>query len=132
MQLQQRSMLFTVINTSQLLITLIGTIVCVASLHMNVLGIYSAQIIGSAMYFLLLMKYIRNNIDFIFSYKILKQMLSISLPLVMGSISGVIINVADRYLLRYIGHLSDVGLYFWAIKLQTQCMLLSSCLLILP
>ena len=117
LQLQQRSILFTVINTTQLIITLIGTIVCVASLNMNVQGIYIAQIIGGVMYFLLLAKYIRDNIDFTFSYKILKGMLSLSLPLVFASISGIIINIADRYMLRFIGHLSDVGLYSLGYKI---------------
>ena len=117
MQLQQRSLLFTVVNSTQLTITLIGTIICVATLKMNVLGIYVAQIIGGIVYFLLLAKYIRNNIVFVFSYRILKGMLSVSLPLVLGSISGVIINIADRYMLRFIGRLTDVGLYSLGYKI---------------
>lgn len=117
MQLQQRSLLFTVVNTSQLVITLIGTIVCVASFKMNILGIYIAQIIGGIVYFLLLVKYIRYNMVFIFNYRMLKGMLSVSLPLVFGSISGVIINIADRYMLRYIGHLADVGIYSLGYKI---------------
>jgi O-antigen/teichoic acid export membrane protein len=47
----------------------------------------------------------------------LKGMLSVSLPLVFGSISGVIINIADRYMLRYIGHLADVGIYSLGYKI---------------
>lgn len=117
MQLQQRSLLFTIVNTSQLAITLIGTIICVASFKMNVLGIYFAQIIGGTAYFLFLLKYILNNIVFRFNFRILKEMLTVSMPLVMGSISGVIINIADRYMLRYFGHLSDVGIYSLGYKI---------------
>ncbi|MGD0589519.1 MAG: oligosaccharide flippase family protein [Bacteroidota bacterium] len=117
MQLQQRSLLFTVVNTSQLAITLIATIICVASFKMNVLGIYIAQIIGGIVYFLFLLKYILDNIVFRFNFRILKGMLSISMPLVFGSISGVIINIADRYMLRYFGHLSDVGIYSLGYKI---------------
>jgi O-antigen/teichoic acid export membrane protein len=36
---------------------------------------------------------------------------------VFGSISGVIINIADRYMLRYFDHLSDVGIYSLGYKI---------------
>jgi O-antigen/teichoic acid export membrane protein len=117
LQLQQRSILFTIVNSSQLTLTLIGTIVCIASFKMNVLGIYVAQIFGGVVYFLILAKYIRNNIVFEFNFNILKGMLSVSLPLVLGSISGVIINIADRYMLRFIGQLTDVGIYSLGYKI---------------
>jgi O-antigen/teichoic acid export membrane protein len=117
MQLQQRAVLFSVANTVQLTTSLLGTILFVATLNMNVLGIYIAQIIGSAVYFLLLSKFITENITFLFSWKILKGMLLVSLPLVFSSISGVVINVADRYMLRYFDQLSDVGLYSLGYKI---------------
>ena len=117
MQLQQRSVLFSVVNTIQLITSLLATILFVATLDLNVLGIYIAQIIGSVVYFVLLSKFIIQNIAFIFSWRILKGMLLVSLPLVFSSISGVVINVADRYMLRYFNQLSDVGIYSLGYKI---------------
>ena len=117
MQLQQRAALFSVVNTLQLLTSLLGTILFVVSLNLNVLGIYIAQIIGSIVYFLILSKFIAQNIVFRFSWKILKGMLLVCLPLVFSSISGVVINVADRYMLRYYNQLADVGLYSLGYKI---------------
>jgi O-antigen/teichoic acid export membrane protein len=117
MQLQQRSVLFSVVNTVQLTISLIATILLISTFRLNVLGIYIAQTIGSVVYFILLSKFISENIAFKFSWKILKGMLAISLPLVFSSISGVMINVADRYMLRYLTQLSDVGIYSLGYKI---------------
>lgn len=117
MQLQQRSVLFSVVNTVQLTTSLLATILLVSTFNLNVLGIYIAQTMGSVVYFLLLSKFIAENIAFMFSWKILKGMLAVSLPLVFSSISGVIINVADRYMLRYLTQLTDVGIYSLGYKI---------------
>jgi len=117
MQLQQRSILFSVVNTVQLTTSLLATIFFVATLDLNVLGIYIAQIIGGIVYFVLVSKFIAENIALKFNWQILKGMLAVSFPLVFSSISGVIINVADRYMLRYLNHLSDVGIYSLGYKI---------------
>lgn len=117
MQLQQRAVLFSLVNTIQLSVSLIATIVCVAYLDLKVLGIYVAQAIGSVLYFVILTKYILANTTPVFNSSILKGMLSYSLPLAFASISGVIISVADRYMLRYLGTLADVGIYSLGYKI---------------
>lgn len=111
MQLQQKATLFSIVNMIQLTTSLIITIVCVAYLNLNVLGIYIAQTIGFVLYFILLSNYILGNMTPVFSWKILKGMLAVSLPLALSSVAGVVINIADRYLLRYMGNLSEVGIY---------------------
>ena len=117
MQLQQKAVLFSMVNIIQLATSLTVTIICVAYLSMNVLGIYIAQIVGGVIYFIVLSKYILKNMEMVFNPKILKGMLLLSLPLVIASIAGILINVADRYMLRYFGHLSDVGIYSLGYKI---------------
>ena len=117
MQLQQKAFLFSIANFIQLSISLIATILFVAKLHMNVLGIYIAQTIGAVVYFIFLANYIIKNMTFTFNFPVLKGMLAVSLPLVASSIFGVLINVTDRYMLRYLGHLSDVGIYSLGFKI---------------
>jgi O-antigen/teichoic acid export membrane protein len=111
LQLQQKATLFTTVNIAQLTTSLIITIICVAYLKLNVLGIYIGQTIGFILYFALLSNYILKNITPVFSWTILKGMLAVSLPLVFSSIAGVVINIADRYFLRYMGNLTEVGIY---------------------
>jgi O-antigen/teichoic acid export membrane protein len=117
MQLQQKSVLFSIVNTAQLTASLIATIIFVAYFNLNVLGIYIAQTLGYILYFILLSNYILNNMTPVFSWRILKGMLSVSLPLIFSSVSAVLINVADRYMLRYMGNLSDVGIYSLGYKI---------------
>jgi len=117
MQLQQKSFLFSIANFIQLSISLIATIIFVATLNLNVLGIYIAQTIGAVVYFIFLANYILENMSFTFNFPVLRGMLAVSFPLVASSIFGVLINVTDRYMLRYLGHLADVGIYSLGFKI---------------
>jgi O-antigen/teichoic acid export membrane protein len=69
------------------------------------------------MYFVIVSKYILTNLTPAFNLKILKGMLSYSLPLAFASISGVVISVADRYMLRYLSTLANVGIYSLGYKI---------------
>jgi len=117
MQLQQKSLLFSFSNIVQLLASLIITIFLVVWLNMNVIGIYIAQTIGGAVYLLILGRYIFKNIDFKFDIVLLRGMLAVSLPLVVSSFFNILIIVADRYVLRYLGHFADVGIYSLGFKI---------------
>jgi len=71
----------------------------VATLNLNVLGIYIAQTIGCCGIFVFLANYILENMTSHLT-SILKGMLFVSLPLVGSSVFSVLINVTDRYMLR--------------------------------
>ncbi len=117
MQLQQKAVLFSVVNVVQLTVSLAATVVCVAYLNLNVEGIYIAQVLGGLTYFVIVSRYIVANTIPRFSATILKGMLGYSFPLAFASVSGVIISVADRYMLKYLGTLSDVGIYSLGYKI---------------
>ncbi|MCK4446500.1 MAG: oligosaccharide flippase family protein [Candidatus Marinimicrobia bacterium] len=117
MRLQERPILYSATNIVKLIITLILTIYFIVFLKKNVEGIYEAQVIGLLVYFLTLSKYIWKNIRIKLETKILKGMLTFSLPLIFASISGVIFSIADRYCLKFLGNLSEVGIYSLGFKI---------------
>jgi O-antigen/teichoic acid export membrane protein len=117
LRLQEKSILYTTANIIQLSVNLFFTVLFIVHYHQKVEGIYHAQIIGSVVYFLVLSRFIFRNIEFCFEGKVLKEMFIFCYPLVLSAISGVIFNVTDRYSLKILGDLQNVGIYSLGFKI---------------
>jgi len=117
LRLQEKPILFTTSNIIKLVISFILTIYLIIFLKRRIEGIYEAQIIGFLVYFIILSKFIWKNIKFRLEVKILKGMLSFSLPLMLASISGTILSIADRYCLKFLCNFSNVGIYSLGFKI---------------
>ena len=117
MRLQEKPILYSSTNIIKLIVSFAFTIYFIVSLNRKVEGIYEAQIISYFVFFVISSKYIWKNIKYKFEVKILKEMLSFSLPLVFASISGTILSIADRYCLKFLGNLSEVGIYSLGFKM---------------
>ena len=111
LKLQGKPGLYSTSNILKLLVTLLFTIYLVVFNLKGLEGIYEAQIIGGVIFFVLLSRFIIRNIQARFELKILGEMLKFSLPLILGSISGVLLITFDRYTLNYLADLPDVGVY---------------------
>ena len=116
MRLQEKSLLYSVANLIKLAFSLTLTVYFIAFLGKKVEGIYEAQIIGNIVYLLFLSQFIIKNITFRFDLSIFKKMLIFSLPLVASALSGLILNITDRYTLRFLTNMSEVGIYTLGFK----------------
>jgi len=117
MRLQEKAILYTTANIIQLSVNLFFTVLFIVHYHQKVEGIYHAQIIGSIAYFLFLSRFIFKNMAFHFEGKVLKEMLIFCYPLILSAISGVIFNVTDRFSLKILGDLQNVGIYSLGFKI---------------
>lgn len=120
MKLQQKPTLFTITNILRLIFTLLLTIYFVVYKKQSVQGIYVAQIIGSIVFIIFCAKYIRNVVEFKFEKTILKEMVFYSAPLILASISSVLLSFQDRYILNYYSDLNKVGIYSFAYKIANS------------
>ncbi|MBD3225812.1 MAG: oligosaccharide flippase family protein [Caldithrix sp.] len=117
LKLQEKPVLYSAANISKFVVNLLVTIYFVVYLNRKLEGIYEAQIIGHAVYFLLLSPYIWRNLEFKFDFTLMKEMLVFSLPLVLSATSGIVLSIADRYILKFLGGLSEVGIYSLGFKI---------------
>lgn len=124
MKLQQKPVLFTITNILRLTFTLIITIYLVVYCKQSVQGIYTAQIIGSIVFLLVCVKYIKNIVEIKFEGAILKEMVLYSAPLILASISGILLSFQDRYILDYYSDLNKVGIYSLAYRIANTIKLL--------
>jgi O-antigen/teichoic acid export membrane protein len=118
LRLQERPLLFITANITRLVITLALTIYFIAYLHRGLPGLYEAQLIGNILYLILLVPYMFRNFEYRFEVKALKDMLFFSFPLILSSLSGIIISFSDRYFLNAMGNLNNTGLYSFAFKIS--------------
>jgi len=72
----------------------------------------------------MLVGYIINNIKIKLEATVLWKMLNYSLPLVLGSISGILLSLFDRYSLNFLGELPDVAKYTLGFRISNTIRIL--------
>ena len=118
LRLQEKPFLFISTNILRLVLTLIFTIVFMVHYKRGLIGIFEAQLISNIVYLVCLTPYMFRNFEYKFELVALREMLSFCLPLVLGSISAVIISFTDKYLLNVMKSLADSGLYSFSFKIS--------------
>lgn len=118
-RLQSRSLLYTIVNFSKLIIVLTITIFLIVSKKMGIEGIYMAQVIGNLLFIIFLLGYTIKNCVVSFDKTIIKSMFIFGIPLILANISGVALNVIDRYSLNSLDILKSVALYTLAYKISS-------------
>jgi len=120
LKLQEKPGLYSLFNIIKLITNLFLTIYFIVYLEKGLEGIYLAQVIGGTVFIISLSGYTYKNIEFRLNLKLLKEMLVFSLPLVVASISGIILSITDRYSLKFMSDLSSVGLYALGYKVANS------------
>lgn len=117
LRLQEKPWLFTLANILQLIFSLLVTVYFIAFRNAGIEGIYYGQIVGSLAFASVLIRYSIRNMVFRFETKLLGEMLVYCFPLFMSGVALVMLNVTDRYSLKVLGNMADVGLYSYGFKL---------------
>ena len=113
---------FSLVNVS---ITMGLNILLVAHYKMGVAGALVANLAASATLFLITFSgLIRQLSPAAFSTAILKSLLKFGLPLLLAGLFTMTIELADRYLLRWLADLETVGLYSAGYKLGMLMLIL--------
>jgi len=111
LRLREKPVLFSVSNIVKLSVSLTLTILFITKLNRSVAGIYEAQLIGEMVLLIMLSPFLLKNIVFRFEWRVIKEMLAFSLPLAFAGLAGIIFTFADRYSLKFLTNLDEVGLY---------------------
>lgn len=117
LRLQERAVKYSLISITKLMVTLGVTIWFVVYRHRSVQGVYEAMLIGEFAGLALIAGDIIRNSAATFEYRKLFSMLGYSLPLMMASVSTVLLNTFDRYSLNYLADLDAVGTYTLAFRI---------------
>lgn len=117
LRLQEKALKYSMISIAKLLVTLGVTIFLVVYRHRSVQGVYEAALIGEIAGLMLISGDIVKNSVLKFEYKKLIAMLGYGFPLMLASVSSVLLNTFDRYSLNFLADLDTVGTYTLAFRI---------------
>ena len=118
MRLQDKAVLFSALMVIKLTLILLLNIYFIVYLDKSVEGIYYALITGSIIYAALAIFFLYKEIKPQFVWGVLKSMLKFSFPLLITALTGIVLNVTDRYLLKFLTDFDIVGKYSLGFKLS--------------
>lgn len=119
LRFKQKSTLFISINIIKLIVVLGLNIYLIAWLNWGIKGILISQIVGHGIVLLLTSKYLISNFSYRFNAKAAKEMAYYGFPLVFSSLAGVLLSLADRFILPYFHEYGDLGLYTLGYKIAS-------------
>lgn len=113
----EKSLLFIVVNSLKLIVSLALNIYFIVVLRLGVEGIMLAQLIAHVLGFILLLPLLSKHLVFVFKSSELGKMLNYSIPLAFTAIAGVLFSIGDRYVLKFLMGDAKVGIYSLAYKI---------------
>ncbi|MCI0511597.1 oligosaccharide flippase family protein, partial [candidate division KSB1 bacterium] len=117
LRIDERSSLYTFVALGNFIIGLLLTSFFVAVLKWGIAGVIWAQLINAVIFFMIYFATIAKDIRFTCSWLELKDMLEFGLPLIPGSIATSILMLSNRYFLKHLGNVADVGLFSAAFRI---------------
>ena len=117
-RIKDKPVLFTILMLTKLIISLSLNIYFVVFENKSVAGVYYAQIIGASSFLILSSGFVLREVKFSLKTKILKEMLKYSSPLLIVALSGIVLNITDRYVLKFYTNMGEVGKYSLGFKLS--------------
>ncbi len=107
----ERSISYTSFSILKLVLTISLTAYFVAFAHLKILGILYSYLISEIAILILLLPMLFKSMRFKFDKKIMFASISFGIPLIFGSLAMMLLNVSDRYIIKYFTNNEMVGLY---------------------
>jgi len=108
---KERPVSYAVLYGLKLTLMLLGNILFVAVLKLGVLGVIYAHLLGEVITFILLLAMMRRYMAFRLNKTILFSSIALGAPLITASLTNMVLNMGDRYLLKLLTDYREVGLY---------------------
>jgi len=106
-----QSGMFTLLNIIKLLIMLTLVIYFVAFAGYKVMGIMYSYLITEILTFLFVSPLMFKRMSLVFEKKIVSVAFKFGVPLIFGSVAMMLLNLSDRYIIKYLTDYSSVGIY---------------------
>lgn len=118
LKLNEKSKKLTAINFIYYTSLLCLTILFMVVLKKGLLGVYIAQLLALIVQFIFYIPLFIKHTEIKFDKLIIKDLLIYSLPIAAASLSSVMFSLADKYTLRFMSDLPDVGYYTLGFRLS--------------
>ncbi len=114
---------FSIIRFTLIIIAVAFNIYFVVILRIGIKGVFYAQLIANVVGFALFIPILFKLFLFRWNFKLFKEMFKYGFPTVPATFSGIILQVVDRPILRYLTDSHQVGIYMVNYRLAIPMML---------
>ncbi len=111
LRLQRRAKFFAATKVINIVLTVVLNIITVYYLRWGIEGIFLSNLTASVLSFFMLLPTSFKKIDFSFHNILFKELLKFGLPIVPVGLSGILLQLADRPILKYLMDDASVGIY---------------------
>ena len=118
MRIQHKALKHTNYQVLQVILFVSGIAVFLPILKLEVTGIFLAFLISYSCLLILLIPFIRKNIELHYRKDILKEMMSFGLPLALSNMVNLVLSLSDKLIINFFGTLKHVGNYTMAFKIS--------------
>lgn len=124
LRINNKSKQFSILKIVIIFVTIILTYIFVVNYNLGALGVVYAHLIGAILAFLLTLNLVLKNLKLDFDFIILKDMLKYSLPTIPAQLSGIMLNLGDKPLVKELASNEDLSIYNANYRLGLPMMLL--------
>ncbi|NOG97069.1 MAG: oligosaccharide flippase family protein [Ignavibacteriae bacterium] len=114
----ERSVLYTSLSLIKLAVTIILTLYFIIVINLNIESVLIAQLFGEIISLLFAIPTVYKSIELNYNKSILKKSLGFGLPLIFSVFALNLLNVGDRYIIKYLAGEFSVGLFELASKIS--------------
>ncbi len=114
---------FSVVRFLLILIAVGLNILFVVVLRYGIIGVFIAQLIANCIGLVVLVPIIYRQFGWQFDSQLFRNMLKFGLPTIPATFSGIVLQVVDRPILKYLTNSNEVGIYMVNYRLAIPMML---------
>jgi O-antigen/teichoic acid export membrane protein len=118
-RVEERSTAFVIASLTNVLVTVVATVILVVPLDEGALGVIVGNFTGTLVVYLGVLSYRREQLGLQFDWQLFKRMEHFGLPLVPSAIALWAINFVDRFFLNRLSGVAETGLYFLAVQVSS-------------
>jgi len=111
LRLQHRAKFFAATKVLNIILTIVLNIITVYYLRWGIEGIFFSNLAASILAFVILIPAIQRQFNFRFHRILFKELLKFGLPIVPVGLSGILLQIVDRPILKLLMDDSAVGIY---------------------
>lgn len=126
LRITNQALKFSLLRFAAIVVNVVLNILFVVVFHYGPMGIIVAQILSSLFALIIFLPMIIRNLSFHFDVPLLKKMLAFGLPTVPASLSAIILQVADRPIMKLLTDTYNVAIYGVNYRLGIPMMLFVS------
>jgi len=109
-------------HTNYQLIQIFVFVGCIAVflplMKLEIAGIFWAFLISYLLLFVLLIPFLKANIDWKYRKDLLKEMMAFGLPLALSNMVNLVLSISDKFIINFFTTLQNVGNYGLAFKIS--------------